>query len=211
MAVPSPTRGPSRTRLQSLDQICLTFGVVQSFLNGGNSIWIHSPWLFVWFDIRILTCSPRSASESDYGRQRTASPNPSTSQPGLSLGTKAGVGVGVACGVIMVLSVLFWGFQRRRRQDNCTEKINQETETAAKPMPELPATMFWRRPPNKLPAAEAQELDSVAIYEAGYGVNQPVGEKRPSSRDKTVRTCLIVKSTSIDISHGLQLRMTAKD
>lgn len=53
-------------------------------------------------------------------------------------------------------------------------------------MPELPATKTWRHPPSELPAGEgqAQELDSVAIHEAGYGANKPEGEG--VSRKKTV-------------------------
>lgn len=119
----------------------------------------------------------------------TGSPNLATSNPGLSTGAKAGIGVGVACGVILVLSVLFWVSYGRRRQNSKLE--SPSAPVSAGPVPELPATKTWRHPPSELPAGEegkAQELDSVAIHEFGNEADKPKEEevKRSSSRNKTV-------------------------
>ncbi|RAO71240.1 uncharacterized protein BHQ10_007252 [Talaromyces amestolkiae] len=119
----------------------------------------------------------------------TGSPNLATSDSGLSTGAKAGIGVGVACGVILVLSVLFWVLYRRRRPNSKLE--SSSAPISAGPVPELPATKTWRHPPSELPAGEdgqAQELDSVAVHEVGNEAHRPEGEevKRPSSRDRTV-------------------------
>jgi 1,3-beta-glucanosyltransferase GAS1 len=121
----------------------------------------------------------------------TSSPNHTTSKSALSTGAKAGIGVGVACGVILALSVLFWFLYRRRLHNNQPADANQESSsapTSAGPVPELPATRTWRHPPSELPAGggggQAQELDSVAIHEAGYGANKPEGEEM--NREKTV-------------------------
>lgn len=121
----------------------------------------------------------------------TSSPNHTTSKSALSTGAKAGIGVGVACGVILALSVLFWFLYRRRLHNNQPADANQESSsapTSAGPVPELPATRTWRHPPSELPVegggGQAQELDSVAIHEAGYGANKPEGEEM--SREKTV-------------------------
>lgn len=101
--------------------------------------------------------------------------------------------MGVACGVILALSVLFWVFYWRRRQNNRAENINHKYSSgpiSAGPVPELPATRTWRHPLSELPATEGQtqELDSVAIHEAGYEANKPEGGgvQEPLNRDKTV-------------------------
>lgn len=121
----------------------------------------------------------------------SSSPNHTTSKSGLSTGAKAGIGVGVACSVILALSVLFWFLYRRRLHNNQPADANQEASsapTSAGPVPELPATKIWRHLPSELPAegegGQAQELDSVAIHEAGYGADKPEGEG--VSREKTV-------------------------
>lgn len=101
--------------------------------------------------------------------------------------------MGVACDVILALSVMFWFLCRPRRQNSQTENINQESSSApisAGPVPELPTTKTWRHPPSELPAGkgQTQELDSVAIHEAGYEANKQEGggAKELPSRGKSV-------------------------
>jgi hypothetical protein len=110
----------------------------------------------------------------------TSSPDLTTSYSGLSTGAKAGIGVDVACGVMLALSVLFWVSYWRQRQNNQTENINHKSSSgriSVGPVPELPAT-----------EGQTQELDSVAIHEAGYEANKPEGGgvQEPLNRDKTV-------------------------
>lgn len=93
----------------------------------------------------------------------------------LSTGAKAGIGIGVAVGVALFLALLRWFLFSRRR----ASKSENPTANTTTPVSDVPANISNSTDgPSELPVQpselagpeahiQAQELDSVAIYEAG--------------------------------------------
>ncbi|KAL9114889.1 MAG: hypothetical protein Q9227_001132 [Pyrenula ochraceoflavens] len=112
------------------------------------------------------TSSTSSATSSTAASSASASPTPAASS-GLSSGAKAGIGVGVALGVLGVLFIVFAIFSRQRRKQRRIGSQNggdgdpyppaQQMQLAEHPQQNMPLQGGWRGHPDakhELPANE---------------------------------------------------------
>ena len=109
--------------------------------------------------------SSSSASSTATDSSSSSQPTESSSSGGLSSGAKAGIGIGVALGVLMMAALGFFTFRLYRkvsRMEGGAGKLEtDQTEPARKEAPQEITQPPFTQPPAELPAGHlAHEADS---------------------------------------------------
>ncbi|KAF2133981.1 hypothetical protein P153DRAFT_353197 [Dothidotthia symphoricarpi CBS 119687] len=91
--------------------------------------------------VHVETATPASTS----GLPRsTSDPQPNEDPHGLSTGAKAGIGIGAACGALVLLAGIFFLYRRRKRTHSSDYRTSDMQQTAD--MPELLNANQFRHP-----------------------------------------------------------------